>query len=362
MKIKSAHAFLRQFPLTKPYSISYKTINATEIVFLEIELENGLRGIGSANPFAEVVGETSAQSLAYLESGFLEELIGKDIRQFNHLIDIAALRFPKLPGTLAAIDIALHDLFGQYLGIPIYDFYGCQQKAMLTSVTIGIKDVLEMLEEADAYYKKGFRIIKIKTGIDVEADLERVKKLAEKFSHKMLIRVDANQGYSVAGLKKFINNTRELGLELIEQPLKVGEEHLLHGLDEEDRKLLVADESLLNTYSAWVLSLPPKPFAVYNIKLMKSGGIKGALEIALIARTAGISLFWGCNDESIVSITAALHAAYSCSNTKYLDLDGSFDLVNDLVEGGFELKDGYLNPNGLPGLGIKKPEELPLRE
>jgi L-alanine-DL-glutamate epimerase-like enolase superfamily enzyme len=70
-----------------------------------------------------------------------------------------------------------------------------------------------------------------------------------------------------------------------------------------------------------------------------------ALEIAQIAKNAGISLFWGCNDESIASITAALHLAYACPNTKYLDLDGSFDLAEDLVTGGFEVKNGlmYLN-------------------
>jgi len=55
-----------------------------------------------------------------------------------------------------------------------------------------------------------------------------------------------------------------------------------------------------------------------------------------------------------VSITAALHAAYSCANTKYIDLDGSFDLSKDLVEGGFTLKDGYMQPNNLPGLGVKR--------
>ncbi len=64
-------------------------------------------------------------------------------------------------------------------------------------------------------------------------------------------------------------------------------------------------------------------------------------------------MFSGCNDESITSITAALHVAYSCSNTKYLDLDGSFDLADDLVKGGFVLKDGCLYCGNQPGLGLK---------
>ena len=354
MKITAVRSYLQNLPLTKPYTIAYKVTADTEIVFLEITLENGVTGIGAANPFADVVGETPVQTLTNLQSGYLETFIGKDIREFNDLIDEAAKHFLKQPGTLAAIDIALHDLFGKYLGVSVLNFYGRKKEALLTSVTIGIKEWKEMLEEADGYDQLGFRILKIKTGIDVDADIERVKKLSERFKGKMKIRVDANQGYALADLKKFIAQTRSLDLELIEQPLPSGQEKMVQELPEADRQWLVADESLIDAPSAWQLSNPPQPFGVYNIKLMKAGGIKGAREIALIANNAGIDLFWGCNDESIISITAALHAAYSCSNTKYLDLDGSFDLAKDLVEGGFQIKDGYLYPNELPGLGYKK--------
>ena len=354
MKIIAAHAYLHHLPLTKPYTIAYKTTTDTEIVFLELMLENGEIGIGAANPFADVVGETPEQTLANLQSGYLDEFIGKDIRSFNSLIDTSVQKFPKQPGTHAAIDIALHDLFGKYLGISVLDFYGSQIEALPTSITIGIKEVKEMLEDAAGYYQLGFRILKIKTGIDVEADIERVKKLTEKFQSKMCIRVDANQGYTLTDLNLFLSKTHDLDVELIEQPLKAGLENELQTLPQAYRNTLVADESLIDGVSAWKLSAIPQPYGVYNIKLMKSGGIKGAREIAGIARNAGISLFWGCNDESIISITAALHAAYSCSNTKYLDLDGSFDLAKDLVEGGFILKDGLLYPNGLAGLGYRK--------
>ncbi len=354
MKIKSIYAYLHNLPITKPYTIAYKTITNTKIVFLEITLENGLTGIGAANPFADVVGETPEQTLSNLQSGFMEELIGNDIREFNKLIDDTAEHFPKQPGTLAAVDIALHDLFCKYIGISVLDFYGRKVENLLTSVTIGIKEIKEMLEDANDYYKLGFRILKIKTGLDVDADIARVAKLSEKFNNKMRIRVDANQGYTLTDLQKFIKETTQLGIELIEQPMKVGSEPELATLSAAERKLLCADESLLNATSAWQLSNLPQPFGIYNIKLMKSGGISGARDIANIAKNGGVDLFWGCNDESIVSITAALHTAYACSNTKYLDLDGSFDLAKDLVEGGFLVKDGYLIPTNEPGLGIKK--------
>jgi L-alanine-DL-glutamate epimerase-like enolase superfamily enzyme len=354
MKIKSARAWAEKLPLTKTYVIAYKTISDTEIVFLEVMLENGLTGIGASNPFADVVGETPQVTLTNLKSGYLDEWVGKDIRHFNQLIADAAEHFPKLPGTLASIDIALHDLFCQFIGIPIVDFYGRKIQALPTSVTLGIKDTRNMLEEAKEYYKLGFKILKIKTGLNVEEDVERTLVLTEHFNRKMVIRVDANQGYSITQLQRFIKATKGYGVELIEQPMKVGLESQLSVLTDEDKKILVADESLLNAGSALQLSHPPTAYGVFNIKLMKSGGITGAKKIAVIAKNAGIQLFWGCNDESIVSIAAALHAAYSCSNTRYLDLDGSFDLSKDLVEGGFTLKDGCMITNGLPGLGVRK--------
>ena len=99
---------------------------------------------------------------------------------------------------------------------------------------------------------------------------------------------------------------------------------------------------------------PEPACGIFNIKLMKTGGIHEALKIAVIAKNAGIDLMWGCNDESIVSIAAALHAAFSTSNTRYIDLDGSLDLAKDVVSGGFILEEGYMMPNGKPGLGVEK--------
>ena len=116
MKIKSIHAWQEKLPLKKPYTIAYKTISDTDLIFAEITLENGITGIGSSNPFPEVVGETADITVSNLNSDFILNFTGRDIRGFQQLIDETAAYFPKQPGTLAAIDIALHDAFGKFLG------------------------------------------------------------------------------------------------------------------------------------------------------------------------------------------------------------------------------------------------------
>jgi L-alanine-DL-glutamate epimerase-like enolase superfamily enzyme len=62
---------------------------------------------------------------------------------------------------------------------------------------------------------------------------------------------------------------------------------------------------------------------------------------------------WGCMDESVISIAAAIHTAFACPQTRFLDLDGSFDLSTDPARGGFQLIDGNLTLIGGVGLGVK---------
>ncbi len=76
--------------------------------------------------------------------------------------------------------------------------------------------------------------------------------------------------------------------------------------------------------------------------------------MAALAPQHGIPVFLGCNDESQAGIAAALHAAYSCPGTQYLDLDGHLDLERDVVEGGFSMENGKLFLLEKPGLGISK--------
>lgn len=353
MRIKSVRAYCRNLALTKPYTIAYETIDSVENVFLEIELTNGLIGLGAANPDPDVVGESPKQTLQNLQSDWVVTLAGLEIESFHELIQQAQCHFPDAPGTVAALDIALHDAFGQYADVPVVELYGQKIQSLPTSVTIGIMNVADTLTEAAAYYRQGFRILKIKTGLNVDEDVERLEKLRELYGRSLTIRVDANQGYTLTQLQAFLSATQSLNLELIEQPLPVGQEDRLLALSSEIRQRMAADESLRDSETAHYLATPPPPFGIFNIKLMKCGGIGAALNIARIAEPASISLFWGCNDESRISITAALHAAFACAHTRYLDLDGSFDLADDIVSGGFVVENGLMRLAGGAGLGLK---------
>lgn len=353
-KIKAIRVWDADLGNTKPYTIAFKTVDKVRNAFVEITLDTGVTGIGSGNPSEYVVGESFAQCLEALQEQNLEFLIDRDIREFQQLTFEVWQKFPKNPSARAALDIALHDAFSKFLGVPLVKFLGQKIKSLPTSNTIGIKNVEETLREADDFIRQGFRILKVKLGKDLVEDIERLVRLREEFGKKIVIRIDANQGYSVEQTMTFYSKTKDLDIELIEQPLPAKAIAEMKSLPEEIKRKIAADESLITPRHALELIKPPSAAGIFNIKLMKCGGVSQGLKIADIALHEGIDLFWGCNDESIVSITAALHAAFACSNTKYIDLDGSLDLGNDVVKDGFILKDGVMYCSDKPGLGVER--------
>ncbi len=353
MIITHVKVWKEDLDLAKPYTIAYKTISAVENVFLLLETNNGLRGIGVAAPAVFVTGEDVPDSFLALQTHAEALLLGKDVRDYQTLLRKSLAAMPAQPAARAAVDIALYDLVSQYLGLPLARYLGQVYEGLPTSITIGIKSAAETVAEGRQYVADGFRVIKLKTGRpDVEEDISVFRQLREAVGPHVVIRIDANQGYTPASLSAFAEACEPIGVEFYEQPLPHGRSALMLDIPETLRRRCAADEDLIGPADALRLSHAPQPFGIFNIKLMKCGGVSQALDIARIAQLGGISLMWGCNDESVVSITAALHAALACPATRYLDLDGSFDLARDAVFGGFILRDGCLYPSDKPGLGV----------
>jgi L-alanine-DL-glutamate epimerase-like enolase superfamily enzyme len=354
MKITAVRWWEESLPLTRPYTIAYQTISAVENHFVTIETRDGTMGIGVGSPAEEVTGESESACGQALDTVLEPLLLGKDIRHLNAILRELDRAIPKAPGARAAIDIALHDLAAKHLGLPLVDLLGRCHTTLPTSITLGIRTLEETLEEAREYRARGFNYLKVKIGKSLDEDVERLVRLREEMGPHVKIRVDANLGYTYNQLVSFAIKTRNIDLELIEQPLKAHDLDGMRSLSDRTRNLIAADESLVTVSDALALAEPSPPFGIYNIKLMKCGGIAPALKIAEIARLSAIDLMWGCMDESIVGISAALHAALASPATRYLDLDGSLDLSRDLVQGGFILENGMLRLTDKPGLGVER--------
>jgi L-alanine-DL-glutamate epimerase-like enolase superfamily enzyme len=187
-----------------------------------------------------------------------------------------ARNFPRQPAAPAAIDIALHDAFTQWLGIPLVNFgkkiNPCQPP------TIGIKDLAATMEEAQEYADRGFSTLKVKLGASLEEDIERIVKLRDKYGSSITIRIDVNQGYTPEQAAQFYQKTLPLHIELIEQPVSAKNIAGMKSLPEGLRKKIAADESLTSPASALRLLDAVPACGIFNIKLMKCGGLQAAGE------------------------------------------------------------------------------------
>jgi L-alanine-DL-glutamate epimerase-like enolase superfamily enzyme len=351
MKIIHATSWQRSLSLTRPYTIAYRTITAVDLFFVRLDSGDGFTGCGSASPAAAVTGESADACREALERG-AARLQGADCRHLGALTRQLEADMAATPAARAALDMALHDLFARRLGVPLVDYLGRCHQALPTSITIGIKSAEETLAEADEYMARGFTHLKVKLGQDMAEDVRRLTLLRERIGPATCIRVDANQGYSKAETRRFARSLVKLDIEFVEQPLPMAAVAEMRSLPDDLRLNLAADESLQTPADAMNLAAPPAACGIFNIKLMKCGGITPALEIAAMAAAARLSLMWGCMDESIISISAALHAAYACPATRFLDLDGSLDLEEDVARGGFILRDGRMYLPTTPGLGV----------
>ncbi len=351
MKILHTYCRAVELKLREPYTIAYETVGSCTNLFLTAITDTGITGYGCAAPDAEVTGET-AESVSEIYNYCIEPALrGADPFRYARILEDLRSSLLSHPSALAMTDMLLYDLVSKSAGVPLYRYLGGYRTSIPTSVTIGIMSCEETLKRAGELTKQGFSIFKVKGGINVEEDIEKILKMREILGEAIEIRFDANQGYTLDSAIEFVEKTRSARVELIEQPTPRDMAELLGQVVKSVHIPVMADESLMNVSDA--LTLTRNEFTdLVNIKLMKVGGINEATRINSIARAAGVEAMVGCMDESALGIAAGLHFALARPNIAYADLDGHLDLIGDPAAGAVLLENGILRTNELPGLGF----------
>jgi L-Ala-D/L-Glu epimerase len=352
MKILRTECRVHEMKLSEPYTIAYETIHSCSNLFLIAETDAGMRGFGCAAPDVAVTGETADSVMEIYNFHIEAALRGSDPFRYARILEDLRASLLHHPSALAMTDMLLYDLVSKSAGVPLYKYLGGYRTSIPTSITISIMPLADTLRKAAEYRKKGFFIIKIKGGMNVSEDVEKIMRLREMLGDDIEIRFDANQGYNLENAIQFVELTRPAGVELIEQPTPRDMIELLGQVVKSVHIPVMADESLMNVSDA--ISLTRNDLTdLINIKLMKVGGINEAIRINSIARAAGVEAMVGCMDESALAIAAGLHFALARPNITYADLDGHLDLIDDPTAGAVVLEDGVLRTTDLPGLGFE---------
>ncbi len=326
--------------LTTPFRIArgVQTVASNAIVQIN---HNGYTGYGEAAP-DEFYGEDVETVLACVArfAGNLgnDPFAIEDV--MNQLDKIIRLN----PAAKAAVDMALYDLVGKMLGVPLYKLLGLNAAhAAHTSFTLGIDSPTEMAKKA--LKAIDYPILKVKVG--TRHDLDNIKAIREV--SQAVIRVDANTAWTAKEAIQAINALAPYSIEFVEQPVAPRDLAGLKLVRENVPLPIIADESCVT-----VEDIPRVAECVdgINIKLMKCGGLRHALKMIHVARAHNLRVMIGCMIESSLAITAAAHLT---PLVDYADLDGHLLIDNDPYVGVGVLNGKLVLPEG-PGLGVKARE------
>ncbi|GGI43174.1 dipeptide epimerase [Mammaliicoccus stepanovicii] len=344
-------------PLKKPFKTSLRTVEVIESIYVFIETNvDGFVGVGEAVPTYVITGDTKGGIEAAIEEVFKPLLINKplskDLLQEIHEIIVGNT------SAKAAIDMALYDLLAQDAELPLYKYlnHNPGNKSLETCYTVSLNEADEMVADALRYVREGYNHLKIKVGKDnVETDLNRLKALRNALPTKVILSADANQAWDEESAHYALKHFDEanLNIESIEQPVNRYEYSLLGELARGYHIPVMADESLFSPYDANQL-IETGADKLWNIKLMKSGGIFQALKIHAIAKSHNVSCMVGCMMETHVSVTAALHFSLAADQVERVDFDAPLMVLQREVQGGIQYDKAKVFLSEGNGLGIDR--------
>jgi L-alanine-DL-glutamate epimerase-like enolase superfamily enzyme len=240
-----------------------------------------------------------------------------------------------------AVDIALHDLAGKRLGIPVHRLLDLPPDLPPTDFTLGLDE--PAIVAARAERARRFPALKIKVG--GAADLETLEAVRAVYDGPL--RVDANTAWEPESGARLVPELVRLGVELIEQPFKAHRLDQTRWLQERSPLPIVVDESSVTIDDLGGLV---GVCAGVNVKLAKCGGIAPARRMLERAGELGFKRFLGCMEETSVGIAGS---AVVASLADWVDLDGCLLLESDPFEGLVLGDDCRWILSDAPGLGVR---------
>jgi len=323
-----------------PFAISSVTRTDTKVVYIEIK-ENEISGYGEA-ALPPYLKETQESVINFFKKININDLKNSDGLQAKiNYIDI-------LEGgnyaAKAALEMALHDLYGKQLNKPLHKLWNLSKRKLPPALfTIGITNNNKELEEK-LETSKDFEILKLKVGNT--SPLEQIKKLRKLTGKKICL--DVNQGWYDKNLAlEWIKAMADEGVIFVEQPFSKENLSEMAWLSEKSPLPVVADESFQNVEDLNKIKNCCKGI---NVKLMKCGGLDKARLIIEKAKQKNLMVVMGCMSESSCGVAAA---AQLTPLVDYADLDGPLLINNDPFQGVVYEMGKILLPFN-PGTGAKK--------
>lgn len=359
MKITEVRLGMISVPLRVPFKTALRSVSSVEDVIVEIHTDTGNVGYGEAPPTGAITGDTTGAIIGALKDHIIKTIVGRDVDDFENLLQAVNKCIVKNTSAKAAVDMALYDLYGQLYNIPVYKLLGGGKKKIVTDITISVNDPEVMAQDTLDAIARGYDTLKVKVGVNPDLDIARLSAVRGAAGADKRIRIDANQAWTPKQAVRLLNQMQERGLdiELVEQPVKAHDFEGLKYVTERSYVPVLADESVFSPEDAMKI-MQMGAADLINIKLMKCGGLYNALKIASAAELYGVECMLGCMLEAKISVNAAVHLACAKNIITKIDLDGPVLCSEDPILGGSVFNEKEITVSEDPGLGIHGIEGL----
>jgi o-succinylbenzoate synthase len=350
MRISAVEVYRVAIPFRVPFVVWRGELPSKEHVLVKITTDTGIVGWGEAAPFHFYAPETAADVISLIENHLAGEVIGRDP------LDVRAIYegFGALDGhhfAKGAIEIALWDILGKAANLPLHRLLGgaVRDRVPVTTV-LHVTEPSEMAVEAKTLAARGLPSLKLKIGFGADQDEAMVAAVRGAVGPDVRLRVDAEEHYSVKEALAIARRLERFDLELISQPVARTDWEGMAFLRTVFPMPLLADEGIHSPHDV-LTCVKHQAADMVNIKVLKSGGLLPAMEMAAICRSAHLPVMLGSMIESGIGTLFAAHIAAVLPQVFSTELCGPLLLTDDLLADPIRVENGSIALPDAPGLG-----------
>jgi len=368
MKIKSIESFILSDTLKKSFYFSQWEYSERRICIVKITTVSGHVGWGEGYGPADVIKSGIELMSSYLinENPLQIETLWNIM--YRRTLDFA--RRGVLVSAMSAIDVALWDLKGKILNLPVHVLLGGKKRDFIEAYATGmyftnsekLSDVLP--KEAKRYCEMGFTAMKMKVGLGIQEDIENIKMVREAIGPKVNLMIDANHAYNLREAIQLAKKAEPYNIYWFEEPISPEYYDQYSELRTKTSIPIAAGECEYLRFGFHKL-LDSKSVDIIQPDICGTGGLTEAKRIAVLSSVYGIEVIphtWGTG----IAISAATHFISNLDDVPgrlkppccYIELDQTENALRDeLTISDIEVKNGKIKVSDKPGLGFEINEQ-----
>jgi L-Ala-D/L-Glu epimerase len=353
-KITGVDAYCVELPYRKAVSFrGTKDEKAGQYVILRISLDDGTEGFAESNTRPTQNGEDAATVAHRIVTFFRPRLLGLDPLQANQIAgELGKTKHCRTEKAL--IDVAIWDLRGRVLGLPVWKLLGGGPVEPIPLTWIAHGNTTDaMIEEAcRMVLERGFKALKLKVWKKSEEDLRMVREIRAKVGPSIPIYCDANGAYTETEARTIFSRLHEYGVLFIEEPCKFLDPRRSAEMARRLKPALLGDqtcESIVEVANNIVMGA----VGAVSVKLRRTGFTE-SLKIISLCEAFDIPALIGTDSESRIGSQARFHLRAGVSYLRPWPIETHFfeKLADDPFAGDFLVENGEARPGDAPGFGV----------